>query len=156
MIEVMDSINNHFIRSTETGIYEFTINSIKGSFNQTYLVGMYIIVKGSYLNDGIYKIESISSNEIIVEELLTIENTKDTVFIYVSTPPKHFVEVADAINSFDENKIGVASESIDDYSVSFSKDQSWQEIFKDKLNQYRKVYTDIPIINDKLRWQDRW
>jgi len=156
MIEVMDSINNHFIRATETGIYEFTTNSIKGNFNQTYLVGMYIIVKNSYLNDGIYQIESISSDEIIVDVALTIESTKDTLTMYASTPPKHFIEIANEIDNFDESKIGVASESIDDYSVNFSKDQSWQEVFKDKLNQYRKVYTDISITNEKLRWQDRW
>ena len=156
MIEVMDSVNNHFIRSTETGIYEFTANSIKGNFNQTYLVGMYIIVKDSYLNDGIYQIARVSSDEIIVDIALTLESTKDTVTIYTSTPPRHFIEVVNEIDNFDESKIGVASESIDDYSVSFSKDQSWKEVFKDKLNQYRKVYTDIPITNKKLRWQDRW
>ncbi|HSH36080.1 hypothetical protein [Schnuerera sp.] len=156
MIEVMDSINNHFIKSRESGMYEFATNSIKGTFTQTYLVGMYVIIKGSYLNDGIYEIESATVNEIIVKEQLRTESTEETSVIYGSTPPKHFIELAMEVGNFDESKIGLASESIDDYSISFSKDQSWEEIYKDKLNKYRRVYPDIPTANNKLRWQDRW
>lgn len=156
MIEIMDSINNHFIRDTERGIYQFTENSIKGNFTKTYLAGMYVIVKSSFLNDGIYEIESVGNDEVVVKELLKEESTEETTTLYTSTPSIAFTELVGEIKGFDESKIGIASESIDDYSVSYSEGQSWQEVYKAKLNQYRKIYTDMPSDNPKIRWQDRW
>lgn len=156
MITVMDSINNHFVKSTEKKQVEFTADSIKFDFTETYLVGMYVIVTDSYLNDGIYKIASVSDGVIEVEEPLSVEKTDKDVTIYASAPPQAFVGLVSEIKAFGHDKLGVASESIDDYSVSYTGDGSWQSVFKSRLNQYRKVYPDIPTTITNSRWQDRW
>lgn len=155
MLKIMDHINNHFIRSAEVYTYEITTNSIKGKFNEIYLPGMRLLIQGSYLNDGLYSIVSATSTEISVSEILSPENTGKSMTIYASTPPVDFQLLCDEIDAHVETGIGASSESIDDYSISYKGDGSWQSVYKAKLNQYRRVYTDLGI-DVKRRWQDRW
>jgi hypothetical protein len=155
MMKIMDKIKNHFVKSAEYGIYEVTMNSIKGSFSEVYLPGLYVIIKESYLNDGLYKIVTATTSEITVEETLKPENTGESFVIYASIPPKEFVDLATEINAFTETGVGANSESIDDYSINYGDgDGSWESVFKNKLNTYRRVYTDLRV-STKYKWKNR-
>jgi hypothetical protein len=155
MIEIMDKINNHFIKSVEFNTFEIGTNTITGSFQETYLPGMYVIIRGSYLNDGIYKITNATDTVITVEETLTEENTDDEFRLYASSPPKDFLDLATEIENYTETGLGANSESIDDYSISYGDgDGSWESVFKNKLNTYRRVYTDLRV-STKYKWQNR-
>ena len=156
MLKVMDYINNHFIKSGEVQAFEITANSIKGAFREVYLPGMRLIIRGSYLNDGLYTITAVTDTEITVSEVLTPENTGKLMSVYASTPPADFIDLCDEIDNHTETGIGATSESIDDYSISYAGDGSWQSVYKSKLSQYRRVYSDLDTsIKSNYRWQDR-
>ncbi len=156
MLKIMDSINNHFLRSLEIQTFEITATSIKGSFAEVYLPGMFVIIKDSYLNDGLYEVSAATTTEISVLETLKPENTGEGIRLYASVPPSDFVALYDEIEAHTETGVGVASESIDDYSVSYKDDGSWQSVFKTKLYQYRRVYNDIDTsTRPNHRWQDK-
>ena len=145
--QVMDSINNHFVNDWEHNSYEIVSDGISGTFSCTYLVGMYILIEHSYLNDGVYEITGVTSSKITVDATLKAENTNDSMTLYALTPPADFISIVTDISNFDEKGLGVNSESIDDYSVTYEDDGSWQSVYKNKLNQYRRVYTDLVTNN---------
>jgi len=139
--EVMEEVNNYYSYSNENGTYVFvaTSSKITGTFESTYLVGQYIRVYGSILNDDVYKISAIAEGEITVEETLIDEDVADsTTYIYQLAPPKNLINlVSDIVSHI--SKDGVVSESIDDYSISFSSDGSWIGAFKKRLRKHRSL-----------------
>lgn len=142
----MEYLNNHFIPNIsvpEYRTYEIVPDGIVGAFSETYIAGMYIVIKHSLVNDGLYKIASVTSTKITVEETLLAENTGEYILIVGSSPPKSFVNLATEIGNFKES-VGVASESIDDYSVSFDKGGTWQQAYSSKLSHYRNLFSDLP------------
>ncbi len=143
--KIMNHLKNHFVDNSYAELDHFGIVSdgIVGSFSETYIVGMYLIIRKSYLNDGIYEITGVTSNKLTLDATLNAENTGDTIYIIGSTPPKDFLDLVTDISNFTEKGIGVKSESIDDYSVSYDDDGSWQSVFANKLNDYRRVYDDL-------------
>ena len=145
--QVMDSINNHFVNDWEHNSYEIVSDGVTGTFSCTYLVGMYILIEHSYLNNGVYEITGVTSSKITVDATLKAENTNDSMTLYALTPPADFISIVSEITNFDEKGLGVNSESIDDYSVTYEDDGSWQSVYKNKLNQYRRVYTDLVTNN---------
>ena len=149
MIEqVMDSINNHFVRDFDVDDFEIVSDGIVGSFSSTYLIGMYVLIKHSLLNDGVYEITGVTDDKITVDATLKAENTGESIVVYALTPKKSFLDLVTEIETFvaNDESVGVASESLGDYSVSYGKEGSWQSVFRKKLNTYRKVYSDL----------DRW
>lgn len=151
---VMNELNNHFVRIPDSGPFEIVADGITGNFTETFLAGMYVVIHNSYLNDGVYKITSVESNKITVDTTLNPENKEDFIILWPSTPPTDFINLVTEIENYNE-KIGVSSYSIDDYSETFEGNGTWQSAFKSKLNAYRRVYNDIRI-DKKYRWQDRW
>ena len=139
--KIMNSINNHFIRESE--YLELTLENsvITGTLSNTYLVGMYIVISGSYLNDGVYKITEVGTNSLTVDATLLSEVSR--MKIYSSTPPKDFISLCTEIEAYKEKGVGVKSESIDDYSVAYVGDGSWGKVYSSKLNSYRRVYSDL-------------
>jgi hypothetical protein len=159
MLKVMDSINNHFIRSIEYVNTDIDATGINGSFNETYLAGMYVIIKNSYLNDGVYKISAVSDTKLTVEETLIVENTVDQIAVIASTPQQDFIDLAADIESF-KNSVdyspGLTSESLGDHSESYVTDGSWKGVYSKELNNYRKVFDDLKdFMANNLNWQDR-
>ena len=140
--KIMAHLNNHFARSVESSTYEFVTDGIVGTFSETYITGMYIWVKGSYLNDGVFKLTGVTANKLTVAaDTFMPENTDDILCIFACTPPRDFLEIVTEVEGAKSND-GVASESIDDYSVSFTGDGGWQSTFRRKLDPYRQMYDD--------------
>ena len=147
MIEIMDKINNHFIKSIECINCTFTsgtTSTMEFDIDKIYLKGMYIVVKGSYLNDGIYKISDVTGNVISVEEELLDEDLDKKVYIIASTPPKAFVDLSQRINSFkSSNNGGIKSKSTQDLEITYADDNSWTTAFRSDLNKYKNIFDDI-------------
>lgn len=160
--DVMNEINNHFICGVDGGVYEITTDSIKGTFNDTYLAGMYIMINNSYLNDGVYKITEVASGKVTVDATLNAENTGKNMTVYALNPPSSFIDLVTDIEGYTEQGIGIASESIDDYSISYGNNGGgeWENTYRSKLNRYRNIYDDRKSIltgleyniNNKSRW----
>ena len=150
--KVMTYLNNYFYKiSSTTGLkvsdnieltFTNSTSKIAGSFDLTYKVGMYIRVSGSDLNDNIYKITAVGVDEITVDGTLVDET--EEAYIYQLTPPQDFIELVTEITTWNTNNAssqGVASESIDDYAISFdnSNGTGWQGAFSNRLATYRKM-----------------
>jgi len=147
LYEIMDTINNHFVKSVEYKKVEITSdNTLVGDFKSLYLKGMYVIIKNSYLNNGVYEIDSVEPGVITVKEDLQEENTGQPMFIVASIPNKGFVDLANKINTFKlTNNGGVKSKSVQDLQIVYNGDNSWQNVFEKRLNSYRKLFNDLDL-----------
>lgn len=158
LYQVMNEINNHFIRSIERKNFSVESDGVVGNFSETYLAGMYIIIEGSILNDGLYEVESVTNSKITtVEKDLKPEDTSEQFVLFGSNPPSSFVSLVTEISNHNES-IGVSSESIDDYSVSYGNGGGeWEVAFKNKLQAYRRVFDDLDVnITYTPNCTDRW
>lgn len=141
--EMMTACKNHFVRSKDRETYQFVADGIVGSFSETYVVGQYIWVRESILNDGVYKLTAVSTTKLTVDATLKPENTEEMTTVYGLAVPTDFIQLATDIDTWLTNngrKEGLASESIDSYSVSFANDGSWQSAFAKSLAPYKQVY----------------
>lgn len=139
---LMKECNNYFYKWKETNT--FTINNNTIEVTGTYLVGQYVRIVGSIVNDGIYQIETYTSGKI------TIIGLTDEVFegtIYGLSVPKDFIELESKIETYNNKNVisNKSSEGFNNYSVGYAKDKNgkplqWQEIFKSDINIYRQMY----------------
>lgn len=148
MIEKVLHYLNHF--------YPHTVETVKGvevdgiTVKKDYIVGQYIYIKDSIMNDGIYKITTITGNKINLD--LTAEPT--TITVYALAIPKSLLNLTTEIEAYGEKDESLSSESIDDYSVSFKNGSGWEKAFASKLAPYKRVYSDLERI--ERNWQNRW
>lgn len=144
---IMTHIKNHFACTVESFTYEIVSDGIVGSFSEEYVDTQYIWLRGTKVNDGVYKITSATTTKLTVEETLVPEPNakKRLAAVFGLAPPKDFLTVATEIEGY-TSKDGVVSESIDDYSVSYGGtgggDGSWASVFHNKLSPWRRMYDD--------------
>jgi len=149
----MDYLNNFFyIRDNSKGtvVYETGEYEIKSGIitaKNKYLVGQYIRVMGSILNDGVY---------IVSDDLITLQNTTDEIFEGTICPlriPRDFLSLVADIESFEEraskskNRGTVTSETFAGYSYTVATNSeglpnTWKDVFADRLSTYRKMYEE--------------
>lgn len=139
--DVMRSCNRYFAICKNYGTFTIinnTINNMTGN----YIVGAYIMISGSFLNDGVYKITDYANDIITVDEVLTDEAfCGDVVKLKV---PKDFVELSTEIIAYvDANQGAIAStvksESIPNYSYTLKDDVTYKAIFSDRLSTFRTL-----------------
>lgn len=139
----MKEINNYFYSGINESLevtFDSATKKITGIFTNTYIVGMYIKIKGTFLNDGVYKIVEVDVNELTVSEDLQDEVAESCIAIL--KPCKAFLSLVAEIETYvaSGNKEGISSEKIDDYAVSYgSGNGGWSSVFKKRLNTYRKL-----------------
>jgi hypothetical protein len=136
--EILGYLNNRFIVSVERST--FTLASNKITMASNYLVGQYIYIKDSVLNDGVYLIISKNDTEYTLQG-----DTLNEVFsgvILGMAIPKDLLALTQEISDYvAKQKHGVSSESIDDYSIAYSADsQNWTKVFGHRLSRYRKIF----------------
>lgn len=141
MIEqVLDYIHNYFVKEKHYG--EFTIENgelVSIDFLQN---GQYFKIIGSIFNNGVHKFP----DDILTDEIFTGE-------IWAMAVPPAVVALSDEIDAW-MDKYGESvnspyqSESFGGYSYSkgsvsssngTSDNVSWQNIFRNRLNAYRKL-----------------
>ncbi len=154
LYEIMNSINNFFIRSNETGTFEIVDDGIIGDFYNNYIVGQYICIKNSVLNDGVYKVLEINGNKLKLDAELITETSY--ICLLALAIPKSFLVLVSEIQAWQEKNgcnVGVESERIDDYSISFDTTNggSWKGVFRGQLNSYRKMFG---FKCNKCRWYE--
>lgn len=133
LTNLLNYLNNHFIIDSRVGTtdgYKITV------VNHKLLVGQYIQVAQSRLNDGTHKILSIEGNDIYVESQLLAE--VDSFAVYGLAVPRVLVELATTIDYNRE----VKQESLGDWSATY---KSWQEQYSMQLKPYKRVYSDLPF-----------
>lgn len=138
---VLREINNYFIKDISESTEITTTIKVKNP--DKFVVGQYIFIYKSILNDGVYKIEDITGSYLTLDETLQAESTKARV--YGLAIPKDVLTLIGEIETYNNgNASGVQSESLGDYSVTYgSNGGTWQQVFRAKLNAYRKPYLDL-------------
>lgn len=146
MEELLNYLKNYFYKFMVEGNFIISENKIKIVGN--FLQGQYIKIQGSVLNDGVYRINSITNKEI---EVIGAENEEFEGIIYSLAIPKQLIELENEIKAYkDKNKpSSIISESFGGYSYTLapSKDgtkASWKDIFKTELSPYRKMVDRVP------------
>lgn len=142
----MKAINNFFVYDSEEKAFAIVTDGITGTFGNTYLVGQWIVIKDSVLNDGIYKITAVESNKLTLDATLLAEDTGELITVGASRVPADFINFASEITSWQTKNSGVegiSSEKIDDYAVSFdtSNGTGWKQAFSSRLQTYSKMYS---------------
>ena len=134
--------NNYFYRWKETNT--FTINDNSITVEGKYMIGQYIRIKGSILNDGVYKVETYVNNIITVIGLI---NEEFEGIIYGLAIPKSFTELYSKIEEYNTKNVmsSKTSESFNNYSVGYATNRNgkplqWQEMFKNNLDTYRQAF----------------
>jgi hypothetical protein len=159
MIEqVMRFCKNHFPRSKERKKFTFVSDGITGTFTETYVIGQYIWVRESFVNDGVYQIIEKTSSKLTLNATLTSEETNGYSTVLGLHVPNDFLSLVCDIESWVTNnggREGIVSEKIDDYSVNYGKNatgqmaNTWQIAFGDRLVPYKQVYetVEMPLKN---------
>lgn len=146
--QICEHVHNYFIKDRHEGIYEIA----GGMISLPLLDGQRFLIQGSVLNDGVY---TYHDNGIKDDDDTKAAGLKDESFVgtvcALAVPPavtalsgeiKAWVDKnGEAVNSpyQSENVIGV-------YSYTKASDGSgaggavtWQDVYKDQLNRWRKV-----------------
>ena len=147
--QIMQYCKNHFWRSRERNNFTIVTDGIEGTFCNTYLVGQYVHIVGSYINDGVYKVTGVTTSKLTLDATLLAEDTDDFITLYGCAVPADFLTIVSDIEAWvtsNGGKDGVASESIDSYSISFgtgsdgSTGNNWKSAFSGRLTAYKQVF----------------
>ena len=152
MEKILKVINNFFYRFYESGYYGIETNSIE--VKGRYVKGQYIRIIGSMLNDGVYKVDSVIDNMIMLDAELLDEVFKGNICSLAI--PKDLIDLEVKVSEFNaKNKpSAITSESFQGYSYSKATGNNgtpatWQDVFANDLKPYRKM-------NDSLRNVKEW
>lgn len=173
LTEVMRECRNWFEHTAENGTYDILDNTIV--VKHRYVVGQYIRIVGSVLNDVVAKITKV---DVIEDDLYRItcvhiknnlsNNLKDETFtgsIYGLRIPFDFLEIVKEIEAYQEiarkGDPTLVSESYRGYSYSraVSRDGqlvNWKTLFMDRLKPFKRMfgnaygYGDLPI---SFKWE---
>lgn len=139
LFDIMRECNNFFEYETEKLILEITATKLLGEFENDYILGQYVRIQNSILNDGVYKISAVGANEITLDATLLAENTDRDICISSLKMPKEFLAIATEIIADGTNQ-SVKSESVSRYSVDYGEGgKSWTNVYKKALDNYRKM-----------------
>ncbi len=130
----MKHIRNFFPRQSYEGTFTITSGmlSLPESFG-----GRYILIEGSYLNDGVHEVYSV------------FEDEKFEGCITSLAPPKEFLDLVKEIDAWCKKNAEVTtgpytSESFGGYSYTKATNANgnaagWQDTFQSRLNTWRKL-----------------
>lgn len=135
------------------------------------LVGAFVRIVGSILNDGVYQVQGITGEGIKVAG--TVDETFTGAICYLSPPPD-FVDLARRVDEFNKNLDAInahraesgqlplgmlESESFEGYSYKLSSNKGgggdaarksnaikWQNEFADELGRHRRMFGDKDVI----------
>ena len=155
--EVIEYLNNYFFKYT-LGVKNYTYTKdvtftatgtlAATDFSSTFVVGEYILIENTRLNDGIYLITAIDATTITVDATLDIAITSEAEVEATLTKlyiPKQLIALIADIKTYNTNTTdGVVSESQGNRSVTYGTSSGggasgWQSAFKNRLERYKKL-----------------
>jgi len=154
---VIKYLNNPFFKYTN-GVpnYQYTVDStftatdtITGTFTDTFIVGEYILINGTRINDGVYLITANDGTSLTIDATLDIAiSTESTAVATTYTKmyiPDEVIALIAEITSYNSNVIdGVVSEKQGERSITYGTSSGggttgWQSAFGARLSTYRKL-----------------
>ena len=146
--QVCEHIHNYFDRFTYEGNFEIA----DGMISLPLLDGQRFLIHGSMLNDGMYTYhDDHIMNDDDTEEVGLHDETFTGTICVLAVPPA-VIALSGEINSWvekngasvdspyqSENVIGVYSYTLASGGSGAGGAVSWQDVYKDRLNRWRKV-----------------
>jgi len=155
---VLEYLNNFFINSRYS-VIDIETDGVTGVFDtDDFIATQYVSIDGTKVNDGVYKILSVTSTKLTLDATMIAETPKNCI-LWGLAVPKIVVDLTAEISTYDgASTKGIKSESQGNRSVSYGTSLSggssdWQSVFGSSLAPYRQLYSD------KLSWgltSDRW
>lgn len=142
--DVLDHIHNWFVRDEITGKIEISDNALPDMVSKDMLDGQWYRVRGSYLNDGLHR-----------HIAYDLRDETFTGTIALLAIPRALINTVFDIQNWQEKNGEAsdgpyASESFGGYSYTLKTDSGsysasggltgWRLAFRDRLNQWRKMY----------------
>ena len=139
---VLNYLNRHFPISLETGLMSIVTDGIEYLFAENYLVGQYINIYGSILNDGTYKIISVAPGKLTLDAVMLPES--NDIELYGLAIPKAVLDTVAEIEAYTAKAptYNIESESQGKRSIKFKNGSSWDAAFASKLAPYRAMFDD--------------
>lgn len=165
---ICDYCNNDFIDSIfdffSSGNIIFTASNnsinLEGIGNKKLIANDTIRVYKSLRNNGIFTIQSVNTDSLIVNSINTIidENENKGVYITKIDYPKPLKNIASKMLNFliadlgEDKTPGAKSEKIDDYNITYEDNyQGFPISIMNSLNVYRSPYK-IDLFNYSRSW----
>jgi hypothetical protein len=149
--QICEHIHNYFIKDRHDGIYEIADGVIPLSF----LEGQRFLIVGSALNDGMYTYHEDGIKNDDDTEAVGLHDETFTGTICALAVPPAVIALSGEINSWvekygevvnspysSENVIGVYSyqkAQVGGQANGSPTTASWENVFNDRLNRWRKV-----------------
>jgi hypothetical protein len=163
---VMESVGNYFLKYTRSYyrrpifeslemVFDAGLKTITLDYAETYKVGQYILIRGTDLNDGVKKINTVAVGVLTVDDNLIDEDlvdTEETACIFPLRVPQDFVSLVARIETWlssGDSNPGVASEKIDDYSIAYAaaaQTGGFKAAFGGDLTTYNKLNKDRDML----------
>ena len=144
--EILNYLHNYFPDTDyyfQTACTFTATDTIAGDFEDTYIVGEYIRILDTRLNDGVYLIKAISDTEITIDatvDLATRTETEITARITKADIPRDLISLIAEIKTYNTSGVvPIVSESQGNRSVTYAKDSSWKSVYTGMLSNYRKL-----------------
>jgi len=146
ILQIMREVNNFFAVNIVNDTFKIVDKKLN-LYEFGFLSGQYVAVTGSILNNNVY----------LVNNDFTIDLAEDEDFsgsVIGLAPPADFLElVADITKTSDKEisrDVGITSERFENYAWTAATDKNgnvvtWQNIFNNQLNKYRKMYNGVKI-----------
>ena len=136
LTEVCAEIRNYFVSEIHNGTFEIVGGKITPlDFIQE---NQYFRIVGSVFNDGVYK---YTADLVLTDEIFSGA-------VWSMAVPPYVIDLAAEIKAFNESDAGkpspYTSESFGGYSCSKATDSNgvpltWQKVFANRLNRYRRI-----------------
>ena len=143
--QILEYTKKYYPASLETNTYAIVANGIVGNLSQNYVVGQYINIQNSILNDGTYKITAVAANKLTPDSVM-IEETTNNVRIWGLRLPRGLIELIVDITSYvasQSSNANIQAESQGNRSVTYAEGGSnWKSAFANRLSTYKNMYDD--------------
>ena len=149
LTQICDFIHNYFALELHSGTFEIVGGAITLDFLKE---GQRFKISGSALNDGIYTYSSMAIFDDDAENDVALMDETFTGTITAMAVPKAVLDLAKEVSAWvkknaDALNSPYTSESFGGYSYTKATGSganaggvlSWQDVFKSRLNAYRKI-----------------
>lgn len=144
--QVLFYLNNFFVDRAISGS-AVLYNGVVVSDATGFVVGQYIYLKDSLLNDGLYKISDVTGTTLTLDTSEYLKPETATIRVYGLAIPKQVITLSEEIATANaSNPSGLVQERLGDYSVTYgySDTASWISRYSTRLAPWRKVYLVWP------------
>lgn len=143
LLRAMAYCRNHFVKASQKAELQLSNQLIKGVHTGIAKAGQYILIRNSYLNDELYKIESVSEAEGGVMVADDLQEEQITAIVYFLAIPQGFINVCKKVAELENKHTGnITSEKFGDYSVSYDN-AGTEKLMQNGLKPYVRIFNDI-------------